>query len=57
MPNIYIAGNLVQKLMSKHKDSRHTHAGPIALPGPLTGSPLVIGVENTEDSKPKDGRH
>jgi len=21
-----------------------------------TGSPLVIGVEDTEDSKPKDGR-
>jgi len=23
---------------------------------PITGSPLVIGVEDTEDSKPKDGR-
>ena len=23
---------------------------------PVTGSPLVIGVEDTEDSKPKDGR-
>ena len=22
----------------------------------ITGSPLVIGVEDTEDSKPKDGR-
>jgi len=27
-----------------------------ALVGCLTGSPLVIGVEDTEDSKPKDGR-
>jgi len=24
--------------------------------GKTTGSPLVIGVEDTEDSKPKDGR-
>jgi len=25
--------------------------------GKTTGSPRVIGVEDTEDSKPKDGRH
>jgi len=36
--------------------SLHAHCKLPVHFGSTTGSPLVIGVEDTEDSKPKDGR-
>jgi len=36
-----------------HRHSTHSPHQPLAT---TTGSPLVVGVEDTEDSTPKDGR-
>jgi len=37
MPNIYVKGHVVQKLLSEQTDTQ-THNRPFALPGPLKWS-------------------
>jgi len=52
VPNIYIGGHFVLKLLSEHTQTHtpshtHTHSGPTALHGRYGGRLLVTGLQTT----------